>query len=145
MTTLNKTEQMALEWLKTIKGYKQTEIFKSNKSPDFICSDKKRYEVKYLYTNKLIFSEKQINTLLPSDIILVFNDNGFVKEFLWEDKDKTPFKIIVPHYFEIKLYLNDEETRKDLKHLIIDFGTADKAMKAVVLAHKSGIFKTKFA
>ena len=43
--TMNKTQKNAFKWLLS-QGYKETEIlFKENKSPTFITSDK-NYEVK---------------------------------------------------------------------------------------------------
>ena len=91
---MNKTEQMAFEWLKK-QGYKEGEIiFNSNRSPDFICKDR-RYEVKYLYGDKLIFSTPQIKNLKEKDFILVFNRNGFFNKFIWKEKNQTMFNIII--------------------------------------------------
>ncbi len=90
---MNKTELLAKEWLIN-KGYKEAEIiFVPNSSPDFICRDGERYEVKYLYGKRLLFTESQIKNLLPKDKILVFNRSGFVDEFLWRNKDSVIYEI----------------------------------------------------
>ena len=90
---INKSELMALKWLKN-QGYKDQDIIKnSNKSPDFICSDGARYEVKYLYRNAVIFYSTQLKSLKETDIILIFNNAGFVYKFLWKDRDDIHFKI----------------------------------------------------
>ncbi len=86
---------MALEWLKK-KGYKEEDIIKnSNKSPDFICNDGKRYEVKFLYGGRIIFYDTQIKNLKEQDIILVFDRSNFVTKFLWKDKNKISLNIQV--------------------------------------------------
>lgn len=85
---LNKTELMAIEWLRKNKGYNDQDVIKnSNKSPDFVCPDGARYEVKRLYGNAIIFYSTQIESLEETDIILVFSDQGFVYKFLWKDRD----------------------------------------------------------
>lgn len=92
---MNNTELYAKKWLLK-NGYKEEEIiFRQNSSPDFICKDGKRFEVKYLYGNKLIFSKKQEDNLKKTDIILVFDKNGLKAQFNWGDKDKTMFEVIV--------------------------------------------------
>lgn len=47
-------------------------------------------------------------------------------------------------YCVLKLYLKDDELRKDIKHMIVDYGTADKAMRQVILAYKAGRLNTTF-
>lgn len=44
-------------------------------------------------------------------------------------------------YHIIKLYVKDEETKKAFKHLIVDFGTSDAAIKQIVLSYQSGLLK----
>lgn len=91
---INKTELMAIEWLKK-QGYKKNEIIKTNSTPDFVCLDGKKYEVKFLYRNKLVFSYRQVEKLKNNDMILVFNNNSFVHKFLWKNKNKINFNIVV--------------------------------------------------
>jgi len=49
-------------------------------------------------------------------------------------------------YFEMKIYLKDEDTFKNFKHYIVDFGTADNAIKSLILAYKTNpsFFKPRF-
>lgn len=112
---VNKTELMALEWLKK-QGYKENEIIKrSNTSPDFICQDGKRYEVKFLYGNSIIFYSTQINSLKDNDIILVFDRRGFVTKFLWKDKKNTPLDIKLIEQDDRTTIQIESETLKRLK------------------------------
>lgn len=91
---VTKTELMAFEWLKKTKGYSGKEIIRqSNKTPDFICLDGKRYEVKLLYGNNLIFYHSQIKDLKNEDTILVFDRDRFLTNFLWGERNNTSFNI----------------------------------------------------
>ena len=49
-------------------------------------------------------------------------------------------------YVEMKLYLNDEETKREFRKIIVDFDTADKTIKAFISAYKTNplMFKPKF-
>ncbi len=100
---------MALEWLKN-QGYKGNEIIKqSNTSPDFICQDGKRYEVKFLYANKIIFYDAQVKSLLEDDIILVFDRDKFILKFLWKDREKVLLNVyFVKQKNKTSLQLNIE-------------------------------------
>ena len=90
---VNKTEQKAIEWLKE-KGYSYEQIkINGNSTPDFICNDGKRYEVKLLYGNKIIFYSNQTEKMLDDDIVLVFNKSGFVEEFKWNERENSSIKI----------------------------------------------------
>ena len=105
---MNWSEVRALELLKS-RGYKDSGIlWNVGDSPDFICDDGKRYEVKLLYGSKLIFGKNQINKLRGDDIILVFNRSGFLTEFFWENVNKSHFNIIIEsnrnRHHEISLY-----------------------------------------
>lgn len=73
---MNETEKTAYKWLLS-KGYKPNEIaYQAKKTPDFICSDNSKFEVKRLYGNVIWFHRKQFNELRESkDIfIVVFDD-----------------------------------------------------------------------
>lgn len=92
---MNTTELLAQEWLLS-QGYKNTQIiFRPNVSPDFVCQDGKRYEVKRLYGNKLLFTKDQVEVLKDTDIILVFDKEELKNKFLWKDKDKSIFNIFI--------------------------------------------------
>ena len=93
---INKTELKAMGYLVGTLGYKESEItFNTNKSPDFTCSDGKRFEVKFLYGRQLLFSEPQAKNLKDKDTILVFNSERFIYKFLWKDRKKVPYTIKV--------------------------------------------------
>ena len=101
------------------KGYKKTDIiFSPNRTPDFHClSDGKKYEVKFLYKDKILFSVVQTKLLLNSDIIVVFNRDGeFVEEFEWKNRNKA--KVIV-HIFESTrvMIAVDPETKEMFRKL----------------------------
>jgi hypothetical protein len=91
---LNKTEVMALKWLKT-QGYSEEDIFHNTRaSPDFMCTDGKQYEVKKVYCNTLIFTDLQLKTLNSDVIILVFDNENFVSSFFWGKRENEKFKIV---------------------------------------------------
>jgi hypothetical protein len=93
--TMNPTEQVALDYLSSI-GYNREKITHlSNKSPDFICPDGSRYEVKLLYGNRLVFYEKQITQLQSDDTVLVFNQKILVKTFKWGERKKLNLTISI--------------------------------------------------
>lgn len=117
---MNQTERIAFEWLKN-KGYKEQEIlFRSSKTPDFVCNDGKRYEVKLAYSNQILFSKSQIKYLKDGDYILVFNNRDFmVDEFLWKNRNKSKFTIKVIDYMKnrriLKISAENQEWLVDLK------------------------------
>jgi len=89
----NTTDNMAFEWLLN-KGYKKSDIaYTYTSTPSFICSDGKRFESKYLYINKLMFSNREINDMRPDDYVLVFDSKGFVSQFLWKNRHTSGFRI----------------------------------------------------
>ncbi len=108
---LNTSEKIAYEWLKKKYKYSFKDIIKSNKTPDFICNDGKRFEVKALYVNSIMFSQQQMNSLKDDDFIIVVDTNNkkIVGYFKWKDREKEKFRIYVPkqNYSGIKI---DEET-----------------------------------
>jgi hypothetical protein len=106
---MNKNEQMAFQWLIEKKGYtKEQIIFNKNKSPDFLCKDGKRFEVKSIMAKskaKLFFFDLQLDILKNKDIIIVFNKGKFIAEFEWGNKENSKF-VIVSHR------LHDEKVAK---------------------------------
>ncbi len=111
---LNRTENLAIEWLKSI-GYKKQEILHNPKiTPDFICQDGKRYEVKLLYGTRIIFYSTQLKSLKSDDIILVFDRERLISKFLWGDKDKSPIKIQIVEINNIQIQVS-KATREKLK------------------------------
>jgi hypothetical protein len=114
---VNKSELSAKQWLMKNKGYKDNEIVKNKKgTPDFIGNDGKRYEVKYYNGGQLMFTVSQCKSLLPEDIILVFDNNGYLDQFLWKNKNK----------FWIKIYYWDAKTNR---HIVISEETIKKLEK----------------
>ncbi len=92
---MNKTEQKAFKWLKK-QGYKANEIiFREKDTPDFLCSDKKRYEVKFLYGKRIIFNSTQIVKMKAEDEVLVFDRDKFIIKFKWKNKDNLAIDIHV--------------------------------------------------
>ena len=87
---MNKSEQICFEWLKRERGYEEKDIvFTSHRSPDFKCSDGKKYEAKKLYGNKIIFSRNQLKDMEDSLIIVTDNQKEeVVKTFNFNDIDK---------------------------------------------------------
>jgi hypothetical protein len=114
---INKTELKAIEYLIS-QGYKESEIIKnSNKTPDLICLDGKRYEIKYLYGNSLVFYSTQIKDLKDDDIILVFNKDELVNKFEWKDRDKISFYIRIQQLDGKSTIQLDKTTLEKLKEL----------------------------
>lgn len=110
---VNKTELMALEWLKNHEGYKENEIIKNtNKSPDFVCLDGKRYEVKFLYKNMIIFYSTQIKNLKDNDFILVFDRDKFITKFFWKDRKNISIKI--------KIVEKENQTSINIEHKTLE-------------------------
>lgn len=117
---VNKTELMALEWLKTNEGYKENEIIKnSNSSPDFICQDGKRYEIKFLYGNRIIFYSTQIKNLKDNDIILVFDRTKLITKFLWKDREKISIDVQIVEIKDRTTIQIEKKTLEKLKKLRI--------------------------
>lgn len=78
VTCMNVTEQKAYNWLMNEYNYKQTDlIFQRRRTPDFITSDGKGYEVKLAYghSNTVWFSKAQFDFIkkTPCEII-IFNN-----------------------------------------------------------------------
>ena len=98
---LNYAETIAYNWLKE-KGYKEIKHV-SNITPDFICENGDKYEVKRLYkrktkTNQLIIYEQQIKNLDSETVIIVVDTemNEVVETFKWDIKN--PLVHIVKDY-----------------------------------------------
>ena len=121
---LNQSEKIAYFWLKEKFKYKSEDIKKNNKTPDFICSDKKRFEVKAIYGNSLVFTKEQIPSLSKKDYIIAVDcgQNKVIDCFLWEKKDKTKWNISISDqkdkYSAVKLKPDTVEKLKKIKPLI---------------------------
>lgn len=99
---MNKSEIIAWEYLKE----KDIELIDNTGkgTPDFL-GENKNYEVKKLYVNKLIFTEKQLKKTEVNCSILVV-DNGKVMSDLPLNKIKKKFKIVIlPECTGIKVQL----------------------------------------
>lgn len=74
MEKMNQTETQAYNWLLK-QGYSEKDIvFRRRKTPDFICSDGSKFEVKRLYGKSITFGIKQLESIkqTPDIKILVF-------------------------------------------------------------------------
>jgi len=74
---MNKTQQIALDWLLK-EGYKKEDItFRQNKCPSFITKDNKKFDVKRLYGSQIIFYNSQYQQIKKDikTMILIFKDN----------------------------------------------------------------------
>jgi len=111
------TERLAYEYLLT-KGYKEQDIHINGRiSPDFICSDGKRYEVKLVRGNQILFTKLQLDTLQPNDIVLVFNESGLKSEFLWKDRQKSGYRIHSFDYSGYRTVLIEKDIADALKSI----------------------------
>ena len=115
---MNKTELLAYEELK--RRYGNDGVIRINRRghPDFICGDKDRYEVKKAYEDKISFSGAQIKNFLPTDKIMVYQNDKLISEFFWSDIDHSGFKIVKPPFLDgvlMQLNLTDEQSKK-LEH-----------------------------
>jgi hypothetical protein len=102
----SKTEYMAIEYLR--KRFRKI-VKNPDRTPTFICDDSVRVEVKRLQAGIIYFTRNQVSKMKDDDIVLVFDDNGFVSEFKWKDRNNQPFriKIIDKSFRNIKI---DEDT-----------------------------------
>lgn len=92
MVHINQSESVAKKYLINL-GYKPHQVVKNHYTPDFICSDGKRFEVKHLYNNVILFYSTQISRLKPTDTILVCDNDRFISKFLWKNKNNVKFII----------------------------------------------------
>jgi hypothetical protein len=117
---MNKTQEKALQWL-IHQGHKKEELsFRQNKSPNFITTDNKKFEVKRLYGTQVIFYNSQYQQLKqhPKTLILVFRDNEaepFLK-FKFEEISSLP---------------------KNYKGIEINWVSLQKDVKAIRLSSKT--------
>lgn len=113
---MNKTEEKALDWL-IKQGYKNL-IYK--KIPTFITSENKKFEIKRLYGNQIIFYNKQYQILKKLDNvqILIFRDNEF-----------SPF--LKFKFDEIK------DLKKQYKDIEINWVNIDEKIKTIRLSEKT--------
>ena len=128
---VNKTELLAIEWLQK-QGYKKEQIIKSQ-SPDFTCTDGKRYEVKLAYGNKLLFWNTQVPKLKENDTILVFNKNTFITKFLWKDRYNSSFDFKILEVEQKPKIMVEEDTKMILdKCKIYDRETYDDILRRLL-------------
>ena len=111
---MNKTELLAYEELKRRYGNDGVTRINRRGHPDFICGED-RYEVKKASGDKISFSGPQIKNFLPTDKIMVYQNDKLVAEFLWGERDKSGFKIVEPRLLDgvlLQLNLTDEQSQK---------------------------------
>lgn len=77
---MNASEKVAYQYLQTL-GYTDSQIeFQSRRSPDFLTSDGKGWEVKLIRQNSITFSQVQINQLkMHSDVAIILVRDAQVK------------------------------------------------------------------
>ena len=139
---INSSEFIAKLWLINKKGYTKDSIIRNeNGSPDFICIDGKRYEVKTTYDKKKIaFNFKQIASLKPTDIILVVHNNEVIDEFCWSEMSNTNYVITnSPGYFEVKFYIKDKNIASKIKIIAKEFGSYDVLANQIIRVYEDGI------
>lgn len=69
---MNEIEQKAYNWLISELKYIPTQIsFRRRKTPDFITSDGKGFEIKYTMSNVLLIQKSQFKVLKKLDNVLV--------------------------------------------------------------------------
>jgi len=115
---MNKTEGKALNWILG-QGYKHQDII-YKKTPTFIISNNKKFEVKRLYGNQIIFYNKQYQILkkISNILILVFRDN--------ESEPFLKFK-----FDEIK------DLKKQYKGIDINWVNIDEKIKTIRISEKT--------
>ena len=128
---MNKTELLAYEELKRRYGNDGVTRINRRGHPDFICGED-RYEVKKASGDKISFSGPQIKNFLPTDKIMVYQNDKLVAEFLWGERDKSGFKIVEPRLLDgvlLQLNLTDEQSKK-LEHykILKNFKTKEEAL-----------------
>jgi hypothetical protein len=90
------SDLLGFNWLLT-QGYSKKDIkYMGAKSPDFICSDGKRYEAKGFLNGGITFTKKQELELELNDVILVFEKNISNPKhvFLWKDRNEQRIRMI---------------------------------------------------
>ena len=126
---MNNTEEKALNWLIS-QGYKSNTII-YKKTPTFISTDKK-FEVKRLYGNQIIFYNKQYQTLkkLNNVLILVFRDNEnepFLKLKFEEIRDlKKQYKGVEINWVGIDEKVRTVRLSEKTKERLKKFGKMDE-------------------
>jgi len=113
---MNKTEQKALNWLNS-QGYKNL-IYK--KTPSFITPDNKKFEIKRLYGNQIIFYNKQYQILKKSNNVQII---------IFRDNESSPF---------LKLKFDDiKDLKKQYKGIEINWINIDEKIKTIRLSEKT--------
>ena len=132
---MNKTELLAYEELKRRYGNDGVTRINRRGHPDFICGED-RYEVKKASGDKISFSGPQIKNFLPTDKIMVYQNDKLVSEFLWGERDKSSFKIVEPRFLDgvlLQLNLTDEQSQK-LEHykILKNFKNKEEAITDLI-------------
>ncbi|MAG52717.1 MAG: hypothetical protein CMH62_02025 [Nanoarchaeota archaeon] len=123
---MNKTQERALNWLISEGHKKQNIIFKQS-SPCFFVKEKK-FDVKRLYGNQIIFYNNQYSQLKknPSTIILVFRDNEsspYLKINFQEIKDlPSTYKDIELNWVDINTKVKTLRVSEKTKERLQEYG-----------------------
>lgn len=117
---MNKSEGICFAWLKA-QGYKDVDIvFSTNKSPDFVCSDGKKYEAKRLYGNQILFYSTQIDALNDVTIVVVdTSKESVIRTFNFSDKENQKgIEVKIVDYFKgCGMIRISQEARDKLKEI----------------------------
>jgi len=139
---MNKTEIMALQWMKENNFDTENIIINVNKSPDFICGDQ-RFEVKKIRKNNLVFYDTQIEKLKDDDIILVFDDNGFKFKFKWGERHNLKDINIIKLKNKVTIQIRKETLKRINSFKISKLETYDEILNRVFSYYAKSLYHTQ--
>ena len=107
--SMNISEYIGYLWLMSVKGYKNKEIFfYHTETPDFLCTDGEKYEVKRLYGRSILIYDKQISNLDGSTIIVVDTEKReVIKIFEWDKREVIVFPEIKITRTGLHIYIKE--------------------------------------
>jgi hypothetical protein len=123
---MNKTQERALNWLIS-QGHKKQDIIVKQSAPCFFIKDKK-FDVKRLYGNQIIFYNNQYTNLKnnPDTVILVFRDNEsspYLKiDFNEIENLSSSYKDIEINWVDIKSQIKTLRVSEKTKSRLQEYG-----------------------
>ena len=129
---MNHNEQVAYEWLLR-QGYRESDIIFTKGTPDFVCTDGKRYEAKELNAGGIDFYEGQKKSLVGSTII-VTTKGKVIRTFEWDRRANTPQKIrfLTSSKFKWIITLTENADKKLRRYVEERYGNKRGAISIVV-------------
>lgn len=112
---MNKAEKVGFEWLQSNRGYSVDEIeFRQRVSPDFVCADGSKYEVKTapLRESYIQFVEGQLEKLSETTLLLVDPKKEKVVKALLFEKVRKVFQDGRREAKHVHIILDDVEYRE---------------------------------